>query len=316
MNSFESLWEELSGTEDLPSYRRVDVSHPLDLYVGVELGGERSFLLVSDLPSSEPRKYSSINISLRRRQDGKWALLIKLLKAELSRVFDSLCQDLVESSRYLDASTNAGNFLLFRIERWQNLIKNGHPGILDEAHLLGLMGELLFLREVAIPLYGKLKAVESWIGPMQALQDFDFDRRLVEVKAIHESGKNIRITSVEQLDVSGIPFSLVIVVLDRVPEGESGCITPVGLLTELLMILENDPEARALFETKISLTGFNESPECHKRRFLFRRIRHFIIDSDFPRLTRQSLPAGIGDVVYEIMIPSIIPYECLYPQEG
>jgi len=123
MNSIGILWEELSATEDLPSYRRVDVLHPLDLYAGVESGGERSFLLVSDLPSSEPRKYSSIDISLRRRQDGKWALLIKLLKVELSRVFESLCQDLTESSRHLDAGTNAGNFFLFRIERWQNLIK-------------------------------------------------------------------------------------------------------------------------------------------------------------------------------------------------
>jgi len=316
MNSFESLWEELSGTEDLPSYRRVNVSHPLDLYVGVELGGERSFLLVSDLPSSEPRNYSSIDISLRRRQDGKWALLIKLLKIELSRVFDSLCQDLAESSRYLDAGTNAGTFFLHRIERWQNLIKRGHPGILDEAHLMGLMGELLFLREVAIPLYGKLKAVESWIGPMQAPQDFDFERRLVEVKSIHTSGKNIRIASVEQLDVSGIPLSLVIVVLDKVTEGDSECVTPCGLVTELLMILDNDPEAKALFENRISLTGFNESPECHERGFSFRRIRHFIIDSDFPRLTRQGLPAGIGDVVYEIMVSSITPYECMFPQEG
>jgi len=179
-----------------------------------------------------------------------------------------------------------------------------------------LMGELLFLREVAIPLYGKLKAVESWIGPMQAPQDFDFDRRLVEVKAIHTSGKNIRVASVEQLDVSGIPFSLVIVVLDRVPEGDAGCITPIGLIIELLTNLEPDPEAKALFENRVALTGFNESPECHERVFSFQRIRHFTVESDFPRLTRQLLPVGIGDVVYEIMVSSITPYECLYPKEG
>ena len=92
-------------------------------------------------------------------------------------------------------------------------------GVFDLYELRGLVGELLYLERVAIPKYGIEAAVACWVGPKGADQDFVSQDKRIEVKTIREGADRVRISSAEQLDVSGHDLKLAMVVLEDVPVG-------------------------------------------------------------------------------------------------
>ncbi|MBK7081397.1 MAG: PD-(D/E)XK motif protein [Betaproteobacteria bacterium] len=52
-----------------------------------------------------------------------------------------------------------------RLKWWQRLLSRGQSGVLGAMELRGLVGELLFLGDYAIPSFGAKLAVDSWVGP-------------------------------------------------------------------------------------------------------------------------------------------------------
>lgn len=68
----------------------------------------------------------------------------------------------------------------------------------------GLIGELWFLLNVAIPECGAEAAVKAWHGPHGAPIDFWFDGGCVEIKTSLNHLKDIQISSVRQLDTPGV----------------------------------------------------------------------------------------------------------------
>ena len=47
---------------------------------------------------------------------------------------------------------------------------------------MGIIGELLFLKDTMIPTFGVEKAIESWMGPEKTHKDFSFDDKWIEIK--------------------------------------------------------------------------------------------------------------------------------------
>ena len=77
--TIDELWESLHPTGE-SLYIRIDETHPLDLYIGIEMIGERLLIFLSD---SEPPQFpqgQSITISVLKRNDGKWSVVIKLVR--------------------------------------------------------------------------------------------------------------------------------------------------------------------------------------------------------------------------------------------
>src|SRR5437879_9035222 len=90
----EGIWEELRWNTERPVFRRVDETHALDLYVGLDIHDRRILMLVTPEEPPIPPLYDSITISSRHRTDGTWALLIELKAVDLDIPFARLCQDL------------------------------------------------------------------------------------------------------------------------------------------------------------------------------------------------------------------------------
>lgn len=309
MTTFESRWRATPVHPESPAYQRVDESHLLDFYLGKEVSGEWTLLLITDEHPKSDREYRAIHVISRERSDGRYALLFRLMNPELERLFSLLCEDLVESSRNIPDRALSATFVLARFARWQKLLERGQSGVLEDEALRGLIGELLFLEKQAIPAKGLREAVNGWVGSAGAERDFRFAEHEYEVKAIRTGAKRVVISSAEQLDLPAKLLDLFIALLDEAEPASPEAFTPLGLVDRLKGAMESDPITLEAFESKLMDAGFVTRHEYNERAYVFRQFRMFRVAEGFPAIRRSQLPAGIRKVVWELEVSAILSFE-------
>lgn len=295
--SFESRWESL---EPGRGFQRIDQTHPLDFYLGVEDSGERVLLLVTDREIDIPSQTRAIQVICRRRHDDRWALIFRLTHNELKVIFSHLCEDIVKFCRDLPNGKEPTAAVLRRFIHWQKLLERDRMGLLDETAIRGLIGEILFLYHSAIPSYGSFPAVEGWVGPLDAIHDFQFSDRTVEVKTHKPGSSKVKISSAEQLENSDIPLHIVAVALSSADRGTSSSFCLSEIVETVRHELENNIAATQLFEERLLSAGYFEREEYRGFIYRFVGFRYFNVIDGFPRIIRSRLPEGIGSVKYEL----------------
>jgi hypothetical protein len=305
MMPIEARWETLEPG----GFQRIDEDHPLDFYLGMDVSGDRVLLLIIQDEEAIPAQSQAINVFCRKRHDGQWALMFRLVRSELGRVFSHLCEDLVESSRKLSDTTNPARFVLARFERWQRLLKHGHTGLLDESAMRGLICELLYLRQISIPRYGLAPAIKGWIGPLDAAQDFHYPDGFFEVKSIRTGSTKVIISSADQLDDTGKSLELVAVILDPADRESADAFCLPDIVNDMRHLLEEDPIALSTFEERLLAAGYIDSDEYRNLYYKSGDFRFFTICDGFPRIMRSSLSSGINKVTYELDLASCKPFE-------
>lgn len=310
MMKLEPRWQTMPAQPEGPAFQRIDETHPLDFYLGKNASGEWLLLLITGEKVLFSKENSAINVFCRKRNDGRWALMFRLMKPELGKLFSLVCEDLVESSRSNPDPAHPASFVLIRFGRWQRLLERGDSGLLDDAALRGLVGELLFLETVAIPARGGRQAVSGWCGPTGADRDFSFPDHEFEIKTVCEGADRVLISSAEQLDMTTKPLDLWVVVLENaVPGALPESFTILDLIGRIRPALAPDPTTLDLFESRLMDAGFMMREEYGERAFLLRSIRMFSVQEGFPGIRRSALPAGIGKVKWELFIQAILPFE-------
>jgi hypothetical protein len=299
--SLDELWKELAPAASGAVFRRVNELHPLDLYAGIEPDGSKVLLLVCDSePPAAKRRYNAFDVTVHCRHDGRWALSIRLKRPELGRLFGALCQDLVDGSMIDCQPADGPTYVSDRIARWERLLSRDRSGLLDEAALRGLIGELVFLSRCAIPAKGRRTAVEAWAGPLQADQDFRFSDRLVEIKCAGAGSLCVTISSAEQLDAHGTDLFLCCVSVESASETVPDAFSLTGLVGSIRATLADDADAIAMFDERLALAGYTENPEYDGRYFLVSGIRYYTVADEFPRLRRSRIPAAVRALNFDL----------------
>lgn len=310
--SLENRWQAMPAQPAANAFQRIDDAHPLDFYLGRDVSGEWLLLLITAEPAGFSRETRAIQVLSRKRGDGKWAMLFRLMKPELGKLFALVCEDLIESSRCNPDPAHPSTFVLTRFARWQRLLERGDSGLLDDAALRGLVGELLYLESVLMPEWGGGQAVAGWSGPSGADRDFCFPDREIEVKTVREGADRILVSSAEQLDLAGKPLELALVVLDdALPGAVSEAFTLLDLVGRMKKALSSDQVALDLLESRLMDAGLVLREEYGERAFVFRRTRLFRVGEGFPSIRRSELPVGIGKVGWELLVQSILSFEVL-----
>lgn len=293
------LWKELASAPEHPASRRVDESHPLDLFAYVGSVRKPGLLLVAKEQPPVPRQYNAVAISRSLRPDNRWVLLIQLRRPELLPLFAALCQDLVESSRNLSGNLSPSEFLIQRLQRWKRLMEADRGNLLSPEEIRGLMGELVLLINVAIPRWGLATSISCWQGPFEAPQDFVFPELNLEVKTVFPGTTKVRVASLEQLETFNARLLLAIMILAPAPEENESCFT-LGDLVRTLRTMIRDDEALVDFEMRLAAVGYVDRDEYDQTRMRLQNIRFFEILDGFPRITRNSVLVGIDSVTYTV----------------
>jgi hypothetical protein len=307
MSPLEDLWSDLEALGKGLAHRRVDAVHPLDFYVGLDANKTRELVLVADdVPPGVARRFRAFEVTSTKRTDGRDSLSVRLRRPELARLFAHLCDDLVEASRH-STRADAVRFVAERIARWESLLSRDREGLLDEQALRGLVAELVFLRDIAIPEKGCAEALHAWRGPLGASHDFQFATLALEVKSVTESLIAV-ISSADQLDASGERLYLSAIRLHATTETLPPAFSVAALVESLRQLFAPTASLSVAFADKLSLVGYRDAPEYANQWFVVKEIRHYEVNDRFPRLVPTMLHSGIAAVIYDINLRLCEPY--------
>lgn len=304
----EKLWADLLKQGDRPIYQRVDEVHPLDLYAGVDAESDLLIMLVCSQEPGESPAYDALDVHHTRRHDGRWALTIRLLQDDLAAPFARLCQDLIDQTRHACDQTGASDFVLQCLACWTRLMELMRSGF-SEAAARGLIGELLFLENTAIPRVGVDAAIRGWIGPEGGSQDFRLAGNAVEVKTCLLGSAKLTISSLDQLDAGDAPLYLVVVSVSPCSEKDSSEVSLNDLIARVRKLLGH-AVALAEFEKRLADAGLDENSASANAFYQVHGMRVFRVDGKFPRLRRSLLPLGVRDASYTIDLSVCAGFEC------
>jgi hypothetical protein len=226
-----------------------------------------------------------------------------LEEPRLLPVFAELCRDIVEFSRHNAHTALPSGLVLSRIERWRSLMLP-QPAGLSRSQIRGLIGELIVLEKELLSQLLPDQAISAWTGPLGASQDFHLpDGRKLEVKTVDRQSDRIHINGLDQLDSGGDPLELIVVRLEDTGIDAEGAITAARLISLLRARLSSAPAALQAFEVLLGFVGWVDGAEADGVAVRLERIDRYGVHDDFPRLTPGTVPAGIVDATYELLLP-------------
>jgi hypothetical protein len=188
--------------------------------------------------------------------------------------------------------------LIARVGAWQEFMRKGTQALSPEAEI-GLIGELTLLRAIIDAGIPAAQAIESWVGPLDGIQDFELGTGALEVKAtLSASGFPAKIGSLQQLDDS--TRQPLFVAGARLRQTESGQNLP-AIVEEMRLSIKGDAEADRLLAERLLAAGYIDAhSDFYPRRFEQAGTRVVQVADGFPRMTSGTVPAGIVMAMYEI----------------
>lgn len=223
---------------------------------------------------------------------------------ELIGCFSVFCEDLLDSVLYINEPNLQYKTLITRYSAWRKLFKVNRT-LLNEIEIMGLIGELLFLKNHAIPNWGPDAALASWTGPEKTHKDFSCGNDWFEIKTISTGKETVHISSIEQLD-SDVVGTLHIYSLEKMSPSFNG-VNLNFLTNQILENLTNAQKDELL--SKLDIFGFDFNPSYDSFVYSITDESAYNVEDAFPRLKRNSVPLQISKVQYDIIITEILPYK-------
>lgn len=304
------VWAALSGDDPTPGWQAIALppAGPVEVQAGrrspdnaesVLLGFSSAQLAAAEkLPEGQgfvverasPERSGQLRLALTRRFSGS----VELFAAMACDVVGALDEA---------ASSGAGESTLLRVfirrvSAWQEFMRKGSQALSPEAEI-GLVGELNVLKSIVDAGISHAVAVESWVGPLDGVQDFELGTGAIEVKAtLSADGFPAKVGSLEQLDDSmRQPLFLAGVRLRQTETGQSLPEMVEGLRESTKI----DMEAATILGDRLIAAGyFDVHSDRYVRRFIAIDILVIAVDSKFPRLTHATVLSGVTHASYRI----------------
>lgn len=275
-------------------FAAIDIDRRPHLLIGVDPG--------TALPSLRSTRALAVDVDQLAvsGRDARMYIDVRCTHVAHDATFAALVAELI---RKLDAApSEPGRVLADVLGRWRAFWSVDQSGM-PAADALGLFGELWFLERWMSPV--TLGVVRAWSGPDRSRHDLQWESSSVEVKtsAVQGTGGVVhRIASLDQLEnpERGKLLFFSLSVADDVLARNT-----LASLVDRVRGAIGDPAALELLDEHLAAYGYNPAHAQRYNRTL-RIISEslYLVDGDFPRLTRDSfgagLPAGVSDVSYAI----------------
>lgn len=284
---------------------RVSKDHILDIYIGLDAKKRKCIVLHSEFRERKVKSTSSIEVKQFKKGSYK-AIQFSLTNEELSGLFYKFCEDIVEQTSILKNKSDGYNTVVRRYSMWRKMFLRNDKKLLSETEIMGLIGEIMFMKGEMKNRFGIEKALESWSGQELTHKDFSFDNSWAEVKTISSGNLTIKISSLEQLE-SDKDGELVVTILEKMSPEYNG-ITLNKLILETASEFFDD-DTRDLFMSKVFMQGFVFNDYYDDFVYELRGTHRYSVTSKFPRLTRENVPDAILKASYEINRSDIQAYE-------
>jgi len=278
------------------------------LYWGVD--AERQCLLILQSGPEVRRsqrlpRIRGLSVDASATEDGLGQrIVIRLRDGEQREVFHRFCVDVVEATRAARSGDEAIDRFLARTWRWHHLLRSGRDGRLSDDEQKGLIGELRVMERCLLDITDARDAVEGWTGPLGLPKDFLYGMVAVEAKACSPQSKEVRISSLHQLDRGDATrLFLSVTEVARALEDSAGSTTITDVATRVrTAIAGRDMSANILFEERLAAAGFDWEHDYSDRHWTVGDQALYEVADGFPRITPSTVPAAVEDVRYTISL--------------
>lgn len=300
------LWTHLppASANELSGKRVPGLPAGAPVYAALDFSNHRHLLIEvpPDSPIIDVRSTHGLNVTTEelrvRNFAGATYIDLECLQPSYHRTFTALVHDLLESLTNVPDRRKAVTACL---ERWRSFWLVNQAGLSREA-ALGLFGELWFLARWLHPITEAKLA--CWQGPAGARHDFQSEGASIEVKTSATSLSSSPIHFISNIDQLGDPehgklylFSL------HVTDDALASNTLPSIIELITSTLGDDEALLAIFSRKLAAAGYSPAhAEYYQRPLRILAEELYIVDSGFPRLTRDSfrgsVPEGVQDISY------------------
>lgn len=297
MNRIEELFKESYS----PScYKLIDQTHPLAIYIGKDEEGNYAIEYQGRFTIQYVKDSTAIGVKHIPGKDKK-SIIFSLKDSSMLSIFCAFCEDMIESTRESRDNDKGYNLLINRFYSWKKMFHQGR-GKLDEKNIMGIIGEILFMKDFLFPKYGDQTSIFSWTGSEKTHKDFSIDNTWFEIKSI-SSGKNtILINSFEQLE-SDVNGHLCVFEFEKMSPEFNG-ITLNRLIKEVYSSLQLESTKDAFLQ-KLSDADYSFNKEYDQYVYELKNRQLYLVDNTFPCLRRLPQMDAISKVHYEILLPKI-----------
>lgn len=295
--------------------RRIYPEAACEIFAGIRQPGSYSGLLlelpVEDVPAELilPRSTSFVvePILLTNRSDRHVRYALTLSDRSYSNVFSVLCEDVAATAAHAQSARGALREGVTRLHVWQAFMAKHGPGGMSESAVLGLIGELLLIRDQLIPLIGVRAAIDAWSGPFGEPNDFALRGGFLEVKTTSRQVPEVlEIANSSQLDDTRGDILLVHVRLRSRPGG----ITLPQLVADVRSsVVGEAPDRVSEFDNLLMTVGYVPAQaELYTAAYTHERSDLFTVAGQFPRLRRSDVPAGVRNCTYTVELDACLPF--------
>lgn len=268
------------------------------LLIGYDNYRRLAFNIRGAFRGSIPKSTQYLETSEGIRANGDRYFQITLKDPRFLRTFLDLLDSLIDRVSNITDTQHAFEKIKEEFIRWKRLF--GSPSnSLTEEERIGLVGELAFLKEYAIPTWGPEAAVGAWCGSDGAKKDFFYLDTWYEIKSVKVGLDSVTITSLEQLD--GDSGHLVLIRYEKKPDVASG----TSLKNLISWMRDNLPVdmAEVVIGAAVS-RGYSHQDETDQK-YQLAAPTFYAVRNGFPRLTREEIPSTIKNIRYEILLASL-----------
>lgn len=309
-----SAWTSLSSeTQDGTWERRLDPRLPLYATLINPSGIAGLELRCSDAVEVDPSELrDSEQFMIRVSAGTPGTLTLEAKSQEAVEIFVRMADDLVALARTREDEAAAARSLIRRFNTWQRFLKESSSGLLSQTRQIGLVGELITLRDLIVPSVGPAVGVAAWTGPDRAPQDFQMTQLAVEVKTVvHSEPQILRIDGERQLDDFGL--EVLVVAHHRVFVHKGSGQTLLELVAEIREQLAESSTALEQFDDKLFSYGYAETEATQQaystRGYSLKATAYYRVRGGaFPRITETDLHPGLGQVEYSIAAAVCEPF--------
>lgn len=233
------------------------------------------------------------------------SLYIEEDKEYITNIFKVFVSELIPKNEIGNSKLFFDNFKNTILE-WRDFFQEVKQIQPSQELVKGLFGELSYL--IHLLRSGVPNAIDFWTGPLGSRSDFFIENKRLEIKSTTTSNPvKISISSANQLNLGSSELNLI---LYELVENEGGY--NIGdQVKEVIRILDVDFISKANFYKKIEKIGCNEKYISLTNNYTFNinNISRYIVNEDFPTLSRKNIPQGIIDVKYSILKDNINYFE-------
>lgn len=285
-------------------FSRIDDEHILDLHIGLDEKGRKSIELRSMFKPVKVTGTSAIDVTQYTKPEYN-TIRFSLKDDDMSGLFYKFCEDIIEQTKDLKNEKDGYKAITTRFFQWKKMFVLSKNTFLTEPEIMGMIGEILFLRGPLAEEIGLSEALKSWSGQELTHKDFSCSDKWYEVKTISRGNTTVRISSLEQLD-SDKNGELIVYSLEKMSPAYNGISLNKLILETRQMFLSAD-EADT-FLAKVAMQGYEYNNYYDEFVFEVSGLTRYKVTDQFPKLTHANVPKEITKANYDLALAEIMSF--------